>query len=167
MMKVMFISNLLENSWSILQPLNKGIRPTRPSIMMFCKPHVQMLFEKCDCCGAKLWDLWFLLKNPFSKNNSLSFSPYFSLMFLISFHNNLHRLSQSNNFIGSNDFFVSRTSHMFPPWLFTTPTPHPHSPQRWSNTSMLGYGFVSLAYQGKDIVFRFIIECSSLRDFGP
>jgi hypothetical protein len=24
-----------------------------------------------------------------------------------------------------------------------------------------------LAYQGKDIVFRFIIECSSLRDFGP
>jgi hypothetical protein len=22
-------------------------------------------------------------------------------------------------------------------------------------------------YQGKDIVFRFIIECSSLRDFGP
>ncbi len=96
---------MLENSWSILQPLNKGIRPTRPSIMMFCKPHVQMLFEKCDCCGAKLWDLWFLLKNPFSKNNSLSFSPYFSLMFLISLHNNLHRLSQSNNLIGSNDFF--------------------------------------------------------------
>jgi hypothetical protein len=28
--------------------------------------------------------------------------------------------------------------------------------------------FVGLAYyQGKDIVFRFIIECSSLRDFGP
>jgi hypothetical protein len=25
---------------------------------------------------------------------------------------------------------------------------------------------VGLAYQGKDIVFRFIIECSSLRDFG-
>jgi len=24
-----------------------------------------------------------------------------------------------------------------------------------------------LAYQGKDIVFRFIIEYSSLRDFGP
>jgi hypothetical protein len=38
----------------------------------------------------------------------------------------------------------------------------------------LGYGilicwhFVGLAYQGKDIVFRFIIEYSStLRDFGP
>jgi hypothetical protein len=28
--------------------------------------------------------------------------------------------------------------------------------------------FVGLAYQGKDIVFRFIIECNScLRDFGP
>ncbi len=29
-------------------------------------------------------------------------------------------------------------------------------------------GFVGLAYKGKDIVFRFIIEYSSLiRDFGP
>jgi hypothetical protein len=27
--------------------------------------------------------------------------------------------------------------------------------------------FVGLAYQGKDIMFRFIIEYSSLRDFGP
>jgi hypothetical protein len=27
--------------------------------------------------------------------------------------------------------------------------------------------FIGLAYQGKDIVFRFIIECRSLRDFGP
>jgi hypothetical protein len=27
--------------------------------------------------------------------------------------------------------------------------------------------FNGIAYQGKDIVFRFIIECSSLRDFGP
>jgi hypothetical protein len=27
--------------------------------------------------------------------------------------------------------------------------------------------FVGLAYQGKDIVFKFIIEYSSLRDFGP
>jgi hypothetical protein len=27
--------------------------------------------------------------------------------------------------------------------------------------------FVGLAYQGKVIVFRFIIEYSSLRDFGP
>jgi len=26
---------------------------------------------------------------------------------------------------------------------------------------------IGLAYQGKDIVFRFIIEYSSLRDFGP
>ncbi len=28
-------------------------------------------------------------------------------------------------------------------------------------------GFIGLAYQGKDIVFRFIIEYSSERDFGP
>jgi hypothetical protein len=27
--------------------------------------------------------------------------------------------------------------------------------------------FVGLAYQGKDIVFRFIIEYSSFKDFGP
>jgi hypothetical protein len=27
--------------------------------------------------------------------------------------------------------------------------------------------FVGLAYEGKDIVFRFIIEYNSLRDFGP
>jgi hypothetical protein len=27
--------------------------------------------------------------------------------------------------------------------------------------------FVVFAYQGKDIVFRFIIDYSSLRDFGP
>jgi hypothetical protein len=27
--------------------------------------------------------------------------------------------------------------------------------------------FIDLAYQGKDIVFRFIIEYSSLMDFGP
>jgi hypothetical protein len=28
-------------------------------------------------------------------------------------------------------------------------------------------GFVGLAYQGKDIVFRFVIKYSRLRDFGP
>jgi hypothetical protein len=27
--------------------------------------------------------------------------------------------------------------------------------------------FVGLAYEGKDIVFRFVIEYSSSRDFGP
>jgi hypothetical protein len=27
--------------------------------------------------------------------------------------------------------------------------------------------FIGLAYQGKDIVFRFIQEYNSLRDFGP
>jgi hypothetical protein len=30
-----------------------------------------------------------------------------------------------------------------------------------------GSDFVDLAYQGKDIVFRFLIEYSSLRDFDP
>jgi hypothetical protein len=39
------------NSWSILQPLNKGIRPTRPSIMIFCKPHVQMLLKNVIVVG--------------------------------------------------------------------------------------------------------------------
>jgi hypothetical protein len=29
------------------------------------------------------------------------------------------------------------------------------------------YGKLALPYHGKDIVFRFIIEYSSLRDFGP
>jgi hypothetical protein len=34
---------------------------------------------------------------------------------------------------------------------------------------VFGYAcrFVGLAYQGKDIMFRFIIEYSSLMDFGP
>jgi hypothetical protein len=31
----------------------------------------------------------------------------------------------------------------------------------------VGWFFVGLGYQGKDIVFRFIIEYSSSRDFGP
>ncbi len=34
-------------------------------------------------------------------------------------------------------------------------------------TYIVRFGFVGLAYQGRDIVFRFIIEYSSLRDFGP
>jgi hypothetical protein len=34
-------------------------------------------------------------------------------------------------------------------------------------TCALGFKFVGLALVGKDIVFRFIIEYSSLRDFGP
>jgi len=29
------------------------------------------------------------------------------------------------------------------------------------------FGFVGLAYQVKDIVFKFVIEYSSFRDFGP
>jgi hypothetical protein len=38
-----------------------------------------------------------------------------------------------------------------------------HRPYNISDQS----SFIGLAYQGKDIVFRFIIEYSSLRDFGP
>jgi hypothetical protein len=29
------------------------------------------------------------------------------------------------------------------------------------------YKLIGLAHQGKDIVFRFIIEYNSVRDFGP
>ncbi len=36
-----------------------------------------------------------------------------------------------------------------------------------SSEKIRGSSFVGLAYQGNDIVFRFIIECSSLRAFGP
>jgi hypothetical protein len=36
-----------------------------------------------------------------------------------------------------------------------------------SSEKIRGSSFVGLAYQGKDIVFRFIIEYSSLRAFGP
>jgi hypothetical protein len=32
---------------------------------------------------------------------------------------------------------------------------------------MVSGWFVGVAYHGKDIVIRFIIECSSLKDFGP
>jgi hypothetical protein len=32
---------------------------------------------------------------------------------------------------------------------------------------IIGLACLGLAYQGKDIVFRFIIEYSRLRDFGP
>jgi hypothetical protein len=38
---------------------------------------------------------------------------------------------------------------------------------RYDNSVWAGVEFVGLAYQGKDIVFRFIIEYGSLRDFGP
>ncbi len=45
-----------------------------------------------------------------------------------------------------------------------TPSPIPRLQillsAKWGN-------FIGIAYQGKDVVFRFIIEYSSLRDFGP
>jgi hypothetical protein len=43
----------------------------------------------------------------------------------------------------------------------------------WAQENLTGLNsynfvdFVGLALIGKDIVLRFIIECSSLRDFGP
>ncbi len=49
---------------------------------------------------------------------------------------------------------LSHTSHAARP----KPTAIPHG---------LHHYFIGLAYQGKDIVFTFIIEYSSLRDFGP
>ncbi len=36
-----------------------------------------------------------------------------------------------------------------------------------SSEKIRGSSFVDLAYRGNDIVSRFIIEYSSLRDFGP
>jgi hypothetical protein len=42
--------------------------------------------------------------------------------------------------------------------------PSPHLSQCINSPS---FSFVGFAYQGKDIVFRFIVEYSSLRDFGP
>jgi hypothetical protein len=35
------------------------------------------------------------------------------------------------------------------------------------NSIYFGSSFICLAYQGKDIVFRLVVEYSSLRDFGP
>jgi hypothetical protein len=37
----------------------------------------------------------------------------------------------------------------------------------WWKNIILTHNFVGLAYQGKDIVFKFIIKYNSLRDFGP
>jgi hypothetical protein len=37
----------------------------------------------------------------------------------------------------------------------------------WDLSTQTTKLFVGLAYQAKDIVFRFIIKYSSLRDFGP
>jgi hypothetical protein len=34
-------------------------------------------------------------------------------------------------------------------------------------TRVIIYLFIGLAYKGKGIVFQFVIEYSSLRDFGP
>jgi hypothetical protein len=38
---------------------------------------------------------------------------------------------------------------------------------QWEKRRAWGNVFIGLALVGKDIVFRFIIEYSSLRDFGP
>jgi len=36
-----------------------------------------------------------------------------------------------------------------------------------SSENTISHNLFGLAYQGKDIVFRFIIQYSSLMDFGP
>jgi hypothetical protein len=43
----------------------------------------------------------------------------------------------------------------------------PKKEMAWWKNIILTRNFVGLAYQGKDIVFKFIIKYSSLRDFGP
>jgi hypothetical protein len=52
-----------------------------------------------------------------------------------------------------------------------SPSPSPNNPPSFGIHSINSHKivhtiFVGLAYQGKDIVFRFILEYSSLRDFG-
>jgi len=37
----------------------------------------------------------------------------------------------------------------------------------WETQCQVNYIIFGLAYQGKDIMFRFIIEYNSLMDFGP
>jgi hypothetical protein len=48
------------------------------------------------------------------------------------------------------------------PWAF-----HDIKMDATFSTKVIGRFVVGLAYQGNDIVFIFIIECNSLRDFGP
>jgi hypothetical protein len=55
---------------------------------------------------------------------------------------------------------------------FTRARAHTKGPERMKpcmlcDTSQQHANFVGLAYQGKDIVFRFIIKYNSLKDFGP
>jgi hypothetical protein len=44
---------------------------------------------------------------------------------------------------------------------------HANDEKRTTKCNIIYRAFVGLAYQGTDIVFRFIIGYSSLRDFGP
>jgi hypothetical protein len=53
-------------------------------------------------------------------------------------------------------------------WIFPTSYTLVLSLANSSTVSLvLNQNFIDLAYQGKGIVFRFIIEYSSLMDFGP
>jgi hypothetical protein len=45
--------------------------------------------------------------------------------------------------------------------------PESMKPCMLSDTNQQHANFVGPAYQGKDIMFRFIIEYSSVKDFGP
>jgi hypothetical protein len=58
-------------------------------------------------------------------------------------------------------------------WSHGLAGPRMKSIKPWAQENLIGlksysfFYFVRLALIGKDIVLRFIIECSSLRDFGP
>ncbi len=45
--------------------------------------------------------------------------------------------------------------------------PNVVSPRKKKHMHTYTLQFIGLVYQGKDIVFRFITEYSSLKDFGP
>jgi hypothetical protein len=55
-------------------------------------------------------------------------------------------------------------------WSHGLSGPNMKSIKPWAQENLIGlnsYNFFDFVGQGKDIVLRFIIECSSLRDFGP
>ncbi len=62
--------------------------------------------------------------------------------------------------------FVLAFQFLFTQFPFFFP-PTPTLSLSLSLLSVFPFHFIYLAYKGKDIVFRFIIEYSSLRDFGP
>jgi len=60
---------------------------------------------------------------------------------------------------------------MYPTSLFISPKSKKKGQMKecmsWVGLALITTLFVGFAYPGKDVVFRFIIEYSSLMDFGP